>query len=208
MSLGDEGAVKKALGFGLIGGYGGRTGVETVQQSVTVRIEESFYFSFLGEEDEAGVEVGRHPGRQAAAEHEPFGALEIFSNRLFDAGEFSGLDVWAALIEFYGQTLFVDDGEVGADAVADADEVGGEAGIGEQFLEAFPGLAAGAGDGFGGAVESVDNDGGVDAATAGGFIGREDISTVLEDKAVGLDVTVNSGVKGERKNQAHIIAIG
>ena len=46
------------------------------------------------------------------------------------------------------------------------------------------------------------------AAAAGGFTRRNDIGTVFEHEPIGLDVAVDGGVERERKNQAHIIAMG
>lgn len=202
---GDERAVEQALSFGLIGGDGGRTGFEAVEQSVAIGIEERIDVLLLGLADDTGVEVGGHTRGQAAADHQPLGAQEVFGNSLFNLGKFAGLDVRSAFVELYGEALLVDDGEIAANIVLDLHVLDRERLVLEEFFEALAVLAARGGDGFRAGAEGLEHHGGVDAAPAGRLVGGENIGAVFEDQAVGLDVLVDGRIQSKGQDQTPIL---
>ena len=82
MITGDQGPVQQALGFVLIGRDHRGRGFDAFAQGIAVGIEHGLHVLTARHADQAGVKIGRHTGGQAAAQHEPGGAIEILLHRL------------------------------------------------------------------------------------------------------------------------------
>ena len=156
--------------------------------------------------DQPRIEIGRHAGRQAAAEHQPRRPFQAAADRLFEPGYLGGAQRGTLFVQLDGQTLPVRDREVGTDLLTHADQRKREVATLQELLEQLPGLAAASGDGERIGAETAQDRRRVDPAASGGLVRGQNVSPVFKDQPVDRNIAVDRGVHCEGDDQTAIVS--
>src|SRR4051812_21696252 len=157
MRTGDQSPVQQPFGFLLIGTYHRRHTLKAMQQCVAIRVEQSFHLLFVGELQQFFVVVRGHPGWYAPADYEPGSFTQLLLHCLRNLVKLTLGQPGSELVQLYGQSLLVCDGQVCPHLLRDRYELKWKGAAPEARLELLARLAAACSDRQGFATKTVDN---------------------------------------------------
>jgi drug/metabolite transporter (DMT)-like permease len=205
IGLGQQRLAQNAFGFLLVGLHNGGPGFNAFGKAIAICIEQCVHAMVAGGFNQPGIKRCGHVRRHAATQQQPLHLGHLLGNRFGNGIQLGRIQFRPAFVELNGKALTIGDRQVRADLIAYWHQLHREAATLQKLFQQLATVATLHGDGARLAAERSNHIGCVDAPSAGGLTGGEDVRTVIVNQTIGTDDVINGRVQRERDNQAFIL---
>ena len=191
MGASQQRGVEQPLGLSLVRMDDGRPGLNSRLQRGAVGVEDRPHFALARRLDQSRIEVGRRAGWNAAAQHQPFGLVEMANGGLLEPVDLALIHRWTGLVQLDGEALLVGDRQIGPYLLMNRHDLDGKSVSAHQLLEPLSGFAARGENRQRLSSERVNHGGGVDSPSAGRFVCGENVGAIFEHQPVRSDIAID-----------------